>query len=344
MRIAWLVLVLVALARPAAAAPCGIEGDGAVAGGPRQVIALCTEYIEAARGDAQDLAFAYNTRGAALAEVGAQARAVEDYDRAIALADPVPVVFHTNRAVAYLRLDEITAALADIDAALRIDPGSALAFYTRAGIRTETGEPHLALEDLDRALEVAPGEGRYAHARGIVRARLGDHAGAIEDFDRALEEDRTRAAPFYGLAEVYLRRASSFFALGDIVSAEEDFARAALEDPEMAGAHNGQAWALYLLGRPEEASEAVHRALALRPRYEAALDTRAHVLAALGRHDAAMAAFERAMEIGGEDRVRAYQQGLARRKLYAGPVDGQISDEMRAALRACVEAACTLGL
>jgi peptidoglycan hydrolase-like protein with peptidoglycan-binding domain len=86
----------------------------------------------------------------------------------------------------------------------------------------------------------------------------------------------------------------------------------------------------------------VDRALSLDPDDALTIDTRAHVLTALGRQSEARAEFERAMRVGGSDRVRKYQEALAKHGYYRGAIDGLYGPVMRAALAACLADGCRL--
>ena len=98
--------------------------------------------------------------------------------------------------------------------------------------------------------------------------------------------------------------------------------------------------ALYLMGRNAQALADVDRSLSLEPGDAYTIDTRAHVLAALGRSREALAEFERAMQISGADRVRKYQEALAKHGYFQGAIDGAYGAATRAALAACLNAGC----
>ena len=77
--------------------------------------------------------------------------------------------------------------IADCNNALKLNPGDALAHFTRANGRLLKGQYELALADF----EVAPQADPYAEAaiygRGLNRESLGDADGAAQDFQRARE-------------------------------------------------------------------------------------------------------------------------------------------------------------
>ena len=67
------------------------------------------------------------------------------------------------------------------------------------------------------------------------------------------------------------------------------------------------------------------------------------MLAALGRRNEALGEFERAMRVGGADRVRKYQEALAKHGYYRGAIaGGAYKTQTRAALVACLDAGCRL--
>ncbi len=82
------------------------------------------------------------------------------------------------------------------------DPGSADSLTRRAVARATAGDFGGAEEDLDRALALADGHAVARLYRGLVRLRLGDPAGAAADFDRSVRSRPEASEPylFRGLA------------------------------------------------------------------------------------------------------------------------------------------------
>jgi tetratricopeptide (TPR) repeat protein len=95
--------------------------------------------------------------------------------------DPINASLLNNRC--WLRVindDDLDAALADCDAAVRIDPRSSEALDSRGLVHLKRGEFELAIADYDAALAIEPGRGHYLYGRGIARMRLGQAEGQAD--------------------------------------------------------------------------------------------------------------------------------------------------------------------
>lgn len=81
--------------------------------------------------------------------------AVEQYTLAIRLApeDPIP---YTNRAFAFLKMDQFASADADCSAALKLDPASVKALFRRAIARKSLHQINEAIQDLNTLLQLNP--------------------------------------------------------------------------------------------------------------------------------------------------------------------------------------------
>lgn len=117
-------------------------------------IEACTALIETpgVNGDVQ--ARAYAMRALAHSLHLDYDRAIEDYDRAIALRPDFAVALN-NRAWAYYKSGRAAQGLADVEASLRHDPLSAHSYDTRAHIAKSMGQPKNALSDFRRAMRLA---------------------------------------------------------------------------------------------------------------------------------------------------------------------------------------------
>ncbi len=98
-------------------------------------------------------------------------------------------VAYLNRGLARAEAGRHAEAIADLDAALRLNPNSDLALNNRAGCYAYLGNWQAALRDFDGAIQLKP-KPDYLINRGIARRKMGNPAGAIEDFTAVLEADR----------------------------------------------------------------------------------------------------------------------------------------------------------
>lgn len=119
----------------------------------------------------------------------------------IAANDTVPVAkaaAYDNRGLAYDARGDDTRAIADYDAAIKLNPNSAHAFNNRGNAYRALGRDARAIEDYDEAIRLKPD---YAHAfnnRGTAYGDLRQYARAIEDFDGAIKLKPDYAFAFNG--------------------------------------------------------------------------------------------------------------------------------------------------
>jgi serine/threonine protein kinase/tetratricopeptide (TPR) repeat protein len=81
---------------------------------------------------------------------------------------------------------EYSAALADIDSAIHLDPSSSQLHARRGWLRVLSGEPHLAYGDFKNALELDAAHADALAGRGYVLAQLGRYREAAADGDAIL--------------------------------------------------------------------------------------------------------------------------------------------------------------
>ena len=98
---------------------------------------------------------------------------------------------------------DLRGALARLDRALALEPGSGFARCFRGELLRRSGRPALGLAELDRGLALLPGEPRARVWRAKTLLTLGRRAEARAELERALElaprRARTRAAYGYAL-------------------------------------------------------------------------------------------------------------------------------------------------
>src|SRR5215467_13884456 len=93
----------------------------------------------------------YNNRGLVYFERGEYQRAIQDYDRALALNSRL---FHAynNRGLVYYKLKEYQRAIEDYDRALALNPAFGLAYVNRGVVYHDIDEYQKAIEDYNHAL------------------------------------------------------------------------------------------------------------------------------------------------------------------------------------------------
>ena len=171
-----------------------------------------------------------NETGLAKAGHGDNAGAVADYDAALRI-NPDYATAYGNRAVSKLVLGDVAGAQMDCDEAIRLDPSQPNAYETRAQCRQRRGDLPGALGDLNTAIAQHP---RYPDhfyvTRGHVRFQAGDADGALSDYSEAI-----RLAPRNALA--FLGRSAVKEARNDLEGAYADAETAIYCDPGLAEAY-----------------------------------------------------------------------------------------------------------
>ena len=247
----------------------------------------------------------------------------------------VPYVF-VERAAARIAKRQWDDALGDLDQAIRINPNIAEAHLQQGLVFYERQQWARATTSFDTAIRLEPTPTAH-RLRGIARLRSGQTDRAIEDLDRAI---RLNAED--GYAHYY--RGNARAGLGQTEAAIGDYETAVRLLPKDARPSNGLAWLRATAKDPrlqdiEAALRLARQSIAIRKTPEN-LDTLGAVFARRGEPEKALVAYKDSMELGGEARVRLYQNDLKRRGFYAGPVDGALTPGLEQAMAACLRARC----
>jgi tetratricopeptide (TPR) repeat protein len=165
-----------------------------------------------------DSEFAHHNRGQVRYMQGNTSGALADYDAAIRI-DPTRGHLFVSRGIARQAVGDLDGALADFNEAMRLEPNDATAYSNRASVRYARGDTDSALSDLDTAIRLEPTYAQAYHNRGGVRYARGDVAAALADFDTAL-----RLNPTY--VRAYQQRAAIRQAQGNLSGAVSDFSAA----------------------------------------------------------------------------------------------------------------------
>jgi tetratricopeptide (TPR) repeat protein len=220
-------------------------------------IAACTRVIAAGRGN---LAWAYNNRGLAYRAKGDNDRAIADYDAAIRL-DPKDAHAYNNRGIAYRAKGDNDRAIADSDQAIRLNPKYAHAYNNRGIAYRAKGDNDRAIADYDQAIRLDP---KYAQAyrnRGVAYHTKGDDDRAFADYDRAVRLDPKDAIAYNNRGERYRDK-------GDTDRAIADYNTAIRLDPAYTAAYVRRGLSYEKKGDRERARADFNAALAVPPKYE----------------------------------------------------------------------------
>ncbi len=131
--------------------------------------------------------------------------AVQNYGDAISdltayiQADSATAVAYWQRAVCQARMNDFNAsqgvdvrlktanAMADLDAAIGLEPSSAFLHYNRGNLHAQNMDYALAVEDYDRAIELDPMLAEAYYNRGLTHVNLNDMESGIKDLSKAGE-------------------------------------------------------------------------------------------------------------------------------------------------------------
>lgn len=127
------------------------------------------------------LADAFVERGLALAELGHQERAAEDFAAALGLA-PRHVPALMARADQAFALERPAEAEAGYALVLAVEPENVLAHINRGVALDEQGRFAEAIAAFTRALALDPGSAAALANRGVSRSQTGDMAGMCADY------------------------------------------------------------------------------------------------------------------------------------------------------------------
>lgn len=152
-------------------------------------------------------AFAHAVRARLYTDKGEYTRAITDWDETIRLA-PDTSGNYWRRGIVWQELESYGRAIADYDRALELTPNAAEYLNSRCFVRAIQGRDlDQALADCEAALRIndAP---YILDSRAAVKLASGDFAGAYTDFDVAYGRDPALAASLYGrgLAQIRLGR------------------------------------------------------------------------------------------------------------------------------------------
>ena len=227
-------------------------------------------------------------RGAALHDLGRFEEALAAADRAVALNVAYPPA-HGNRGLALHALRRYDEALAAYDRALALKRDYGDAHAHRAATLFALDRREEALASYDRALAVNPRAAETQFNRGNVLRALGRLGAALAAYERALAIDPKHlgALANRGAALHEARRFAEALATFDALIAFS---------PKDAEPRYNRGNALHDLGRFAEAVASFDRALALAPGFVDALYNRGNALFAQKLYAEALAAFEQTRE------------------------------------------------
>jgi len=193
--------------------------------------------------------------------------AIVSLDSALRLEPKEPNYF-VNRGMAWAKLRDTTAAIADYQHALTIEPNHPLATHNLAVIKRAKGEIQESEKLLDEAISQNPGLPYPYAERGYYRLMNNNLKGALEDYNKVLSMDKKDE-------ESYLNRGLVKEKLKDLNGAFTDYTEAISLKTDYERAWLNRANLLVKMNRTGEAIEDYTVALTWYPEYALAYYNRA---------------------------------------------------------------------
>ncbi len=144
--------------------------------------------------------------------------ALADMDEAIKL-EPHYAGYFINRAYMKYNLDDYFGAMADYDYALGLDPTNIAAHFNRGLLRTEVGDNNKAIDDFSYVLRSEPDNFLARYNRALLYSKTGQYKDAITDFDAVLAAFPDFDAGLFARSECKRK-------MGDMTGGEIDYNKA----------------------------------------------------------------------------------------------------------------------
>lgn len=250
-------------------------------------IAACSRIVSDPSVKVQSKARAYFHRGNAYAANSDKERALADYDAAIRL-DPTLADAYYRRASAQTVRER---ALADYDEAIRLNPRSSDFYFMRGTVHLQNNDHDRAIADFGQSARLDPGQLMAYAKRGEAHVAKHQYDHAIADYTHVLRRAPGFEAAYRRRAYAYVQRGLAHTGNGNSSAAIADFGKAINDDPGLLDAylHRGDAqFDKKALARAlADYDEAIRRD----PMFVAAYNNRGFAYSAKGDHARAIADF-----------------------------------------------------
>jgi tetratricopeptide (TPR) repeat protein/predicted aspartyl protease len=231
---------------------------------------------------------------------------------AAAPADGMSADAHARRGAASLARGDLAAALADLDNACTLEPGTANFFTTRASVHAAMKQGDAARADLDTALRLDPAQADARIERAWMRFGAGERQPALDDLSVL---DKTLPAPSQirqSMAELYgtLEMPAPTLAQWNL------WIPAHRHEITLASAFNSRCWARVELGiELDKALDDCDDAIDADSKNPSYLDSRAWVYLRLGKLQKSLADFDRGLALRPTGSWSLYGRGLVHLRL-----------------------------
>jgi Tfp pilus assembly protein PilF len=194
--------------------------------GLQRVIQACTELLDRNLFEGRDRFSLFANRARAYFALGDKAQALEDYNKAVALA-PHNADLYYARGLIFAAQSNYDAALRDFDTAIESNSKSTQALRQRARVYQHLSNFSSSLADYAEAIRLEPRNAALWSERGYVCMREHDYSNAVKNEDEAIRLDPK-------LAWAFFLRGAAFGNMGDSQNASSDIKTAVGLDPSLA--------------------------------------------------------------------------------------------------------------
>jgi tetratricopeptide (TPR) repeat protein len=272
-----------------AAAQPALQRQCATMGGPGQIEA-CAALIAAARGNVAEYHYA---RGSALLDKRDCDGALADFDAAVRL-NPNDPAYHGGRGLVFYQCKrDYGRALDAFSQVVRLTPNDAAAWDIRSNCRKLLGDLDGAIADDTMAIKLDPKTAMYHGNRAIAYQEKGDRVNALADFNYEVQASSTSAP-------AVANRGLFFLDIGQPDLAIADFTTAVRLDPNFSKAYANRGEAFRQKGDLDRALADLDQAIKINPRDPLNFGRRADVLRYRGDFREAITEDDRALAIMSE--------------------------------------------
>jgi tetratricopeptide (TPR) repeat protein len=166
----------------------------------------------------REVPFAYYHRGLASMAMGRIDRAIDDFNKAIAL-DPSDYYAYINRGLVYSETGQTGKALEDFDKAIALNPRSFEAYTNKGMAYGKAGLLDRAIEQFSKAIDIKPDSAIAYGNRGLAYSLIGQPDRALEDLNKALRLDENYAEAYGNRGNLYLKTGNRELAFSDFQKA-----------------------------------------------------------------------------------------------------------------------------
>lgn len=160
------------------------------------------------------VAFVYYNRGVACMAMGRSDKALEDFNRAIAL-DSSDFRAFVDRGFVYGEAGLTEKAVADFDRAIALNPRSYAAFANKGMVYGKAGRFRDAVEQFGNAIDINPESAVAYGNRGLAYSLTGEDDRALDDLSKAVQLDPAYAEAYGARGNLYLKRGDTGRAVAD---------------------------------------------------------------------------------------------------------------------------------